>query len=549
MGECPNPDNDNRFSPGEVLLGKYRINRFIGRGGIGEVYEVYDESVKQVRAIKCLRPDKLKDADNQERMLKRFEAEIDCGAKLKNCHNTVQVFTSEKMDSERILVMEFAPNGSLADFIYKNKRLPEWDQVFRWAVDIAKGLKELHANRIVHRDIKPQNILLGENLEAKIADFGSAQIPGVETSYTDKVHRHKQPGTIEYQPLELFNNSTSTLPPSVDIYAFGCVLYELLTGKQFFYNRDRSVKKIRRSIPVQFSDLIDKMTGTDIDKRPQNGADVFLRLVTLQRELFKKSEPTIPIKPEPFPPKPESRTKRSIQWIFLILALTTLGFGLYYFLPIFSLRSMPTVSAPAPAGNAVVYIEYILDSSEGMSRLLKGTPRMEIAFNGLQTHWSAVPESIQAGLRVFGHRQPAADMVRSCEDTELLAPVENSPVLFSEKINGLLPSGLSAAYSVALRGAISDLSGKPDSSRAIILLAGSENLCDQNPRDLTFNYTDTGLKMPIYVVSIGAVDPGLADLQALAETSRGQFYVVDNPDELAEILDAIVDKILDEATP
>ncbi|HZZ82272.1 MAG TPA: serine/threonine-protein kinase [Gemmataceae bacterium] len=157
-----------RFPPGS-RLGKYDIQAFLARGGMGEVYRGFDPLVERLVALKVL-PAGL--ATNSEAM-QRFLAEARAVGKLQHSH-TVTLFEIGQHDDTLFLAMEFVPGGALADLLEKQGKL-DWKRATRFLCEVCDGLAAAHAVGVVHRDIKPENLLRTSDDHVKITDFGLAK--------------------------------------------------------------------------------------------------------------------------------------------------------------------------------------------------------------------------------------------------------------------------------------------------------------------------------------------------------------------------------------
>ncbi len=224
-----------QFSPGTSLADRYEIIRELGKGGMGEVYLAEDTNLKRQVAIKVL-PQQF--ALNKER-LARFEREARVLASL-NHPNIATIHGLEKSDGQQLLVMELVKGETLAEHINKGP-LPVEDalEVCR---QIAEGLESAHEKGIIHRDLKPGNIKITLEGKIKILDFGLAKAFQEEPEAIDLsksptlTDQMTQPGVILGTAAYMSPEQARSRPVDkrADIWAFGCVLYECLTGKMAF---------------------------------------------------------------------------------------------------------------------------------------------------------------------------------------------------------------------------------------------------------------------------------------------------------------------------
>jgi serine/threonine protein kinase len=191
---------------GDILDGKYTVERLLNQGGFGRVWEAYDSILNKSVAIKELIDISV---DQQE----SFLAEIQTLAALEH-KNIIRIYHAIRHDEMLYLVMEFCKDGSLAGLLRENGTFSEG-----YAVDVAMavcaGLQQVHNNGFVHHDIKPANILIGNDEAIKIGDFGVA---------------NTNVGTIYYLAPEQFEYDADPSDPRIDIYALGITIYQLLTG-------------------------------------------------------------------------------------------------------------------------------------------------------------------------------------------------------------------------------------------------------------------------------------------------------------------------------
>lgn len=222
----------SQFSPGTSLAGRYAIIKELGKGGMGEVYLAEDTNLKRQVAIKVLP----KAFALDEERLARFEREARLLASL-NHPNIATIYGLEKSDDQQFLVMELVEGDTLAERIKKGP-LP-FDGALEVCKQIADGLESAHEKGIIHRDLKPANVKVTHEGKVKILDFGLAKVFYEESeaidlskspTLTDQMTRPGVIlGTAAYMSPE--QARSRSLDKRTDIWAFGCVLYECLTGK------------------------------------------------------------------------------------------------------------------------------------------------------------------------------------------------------------------------------------------------------------------------------------------------------------------------------
>lgn len=206
---------------GKVLAGRYRLVELIGRGGAGEVWRAEDAVLDRPVAVKLLRAI---DGDPLDSM-SRFQTEARAAARLQH-PNVVATYDVGAAADQVFLVMELVDGKDLTALL-RTAGPPSGKLVAELAVQGARGLEAAHRAGIVHRDIKPGNLLLAANGTLKITDFGIAKTAGAETTGLDVLL-----GTAAYVSPEQVRGDSAT--PASDWYAFGCVLYELVAGRPPF---------------------------------------------------------------------------------------------------------------------------------------------------------------------------------------------------------------------------------------------------------------------------------------------------------------------------
>ncbi|NPA92321.1 MAG: serine/threonine protein kinase, partial [Chloroflexi bacterium] len=270
-----------RFTPGHILFDKYRIERLLGTGGFAEVYLATHIALNAPRALKVL----VKGGDITSgvvsRVARRFQLEAQLGARFAREPHLVRVhdFEWDRQQGLLVLVTEYLPRGSLKERIRTAREqgqagLPV-DFVVRTAYHIALALAALHREELVHRDVKPSNILYDEDGIAKLGDLGIVQQPHGLTQRTElggDAPRH--PGTPEYMSPEQAR-TLDYLPPASDIYSLGATLFEALTLRKYKHQRPGTrVAKQRPDVPPWLDDLLAQMLSEDPKVRPWDGEEL-----------------------------------------------------------------------------------------------------------------------------------------------------------------------------------------------------------------------------------------------------------------------------------
>ncbi len=205
---------------GMKIAGRYNIKELIGMGGMAQVYKAECEMLKRNVAIKVL----LENLRDDEETVKNFTREAQAAARLSH-NNIVSVFDVGEDDGLNYMVMELVDGVTLKKYIEENGPFP-WQEACNFCIQIGAALSEAHAHDVIHRDIKPQNILITKDKILKVTDFGIAKAVGTNTV---TMGNNSAMGTVHYiSPEQARGGYTDERS---DIYSLGAVLYELLTGK------------------------------------------------------------------------------------------------------------------------------------------------------------------------------------------------------------------------------------------------------------------------------------------------------------------------------
>ena len=257
---------------GEVLAGRYRLLTLLGRGGAGEVWQAEDTVLARQVAVKLLRR---LEGDPMDAVV-RFRAEAQAAARLMH-PNVVATYDVGAADEHVFLVMELVSGPDLAQLM-RTAGLPSGTLVADIAAQGARALDAAHAAGIVHRDVKPGNLLLAPDGTLKITDFGIAKGAGTETTGVGVLL-----GTASYVSPEQVRGQSAT--PASDWYSFGCVLYELLAGTPPFtgpnvesvmrQHLDAAPEPINRAdVEPPLANLVLKLLAKDPADRPSSATEV-----------------------------------------------------------------------------------------------------------------------------------------------------------------------------------------------------------------------------------------------------------------------------------
>jgi eukaryotic-like serine/threonine-protein kinase len=213
-----------------ATLGPYRIEAQLGEGGMGVVYRALDTKLNRPVAVKLLSDDLANAAARR-----RFQREAQMASSLNHPH-ILTVHDAGEIEGRQYLVTEYIDGGTLKDWARREKRT--WRELVELLVGVADGLATAHAAAILHRDIKPDNILITQSGYAKLADFGLAKLAensapyAVTRTLTERTRPGVVIGTIAYMSPE--QASGKPLDARSDVFSFGVVLYEMISGRKPF---------------------------------------------------------------------------------------------------------------------------------------------------------------------------------------------------------------------------------------------------------------------------------------------------------------------------
>jgi serine/threonine protein kinase len=216
------------LAPGTLLQNRYRVSHQIGGGGMGAVYQATDTRLGVPVALKEMLPQPGLDPQTLAQLRRQFQQEATVLARLDHNH-LVDVTDFFEEEGNAYLVMKFIEGESLAKRIEQRGALPE-AEVLAWADQLLDALAYCHSQGVIHRDIKPQNVIIRPGGQAVLVDFGLFKLWDPHDPHTKTVMRGM--GTPEYAPPEQYDAEEGHTDPRSDIYGLGATLYHALTGKK-----------------------------------------------------------------------------------------------------------------------------------------------------------------------------------------------------------------------------------------------------------------------------------------------------------------------------
>ena len=296
---------NSSLTPG-TKLGRYEIRSQLGMGGMGVVYLADDKQLQRRVAIKVLPTDV---ASVRSRMW-RFDQEAKAAATL-NHPNIAHVYEIGESQGMQFIAMEYIDGHTLRELIHAGQT--ELVKFLRYLQHTAEGLAKAHDAGIVHRDLKPDNIMITRDGHVKVLDFGLAKLiePPQSPPTTNEVatdlatailQQHSAPGTVlgtvGYMSPEQAQGKTDQIDHRSDIFAFGCILFEVVTGRKAFEGTDTidilnkiirqpvpPITDFRSDAPTHLQRIIRRCVAKDPDERYQTIKDLAIELKELRLEM------------------------------------------------------------------------------------------------------------------------------------------------------------------------------------------------------------------------------------------------------------------------
>jgi eukaryotic-like serine/threonine-protein kinase len=308
-----------------MLPSRYADVEQVAKGGMGEIYVARDETLGRKVAIKLLSERFARD----EGVRRRFTREALAAARLSGHPHIVTIFDVGEADGRPFIVMEFLPGGTLAD---RARRGPvTHDEAIEWLQQAADALDEAHRRGIVHRDVKPANMLLDDRGAVHVGDFGIARV--VDEATTGMTLAGTVLGTAGYLSPEQARGEPAA--PASDVYSLGVVAYELLTGGRPFEGGSATAEAAAHihqpvppasergaGLPPEVDSVFERALAKDPDRRYTTARD-FVRALCLALEARETTRtapaPTAPTRREPA--AAAQRTRRTRPWLPVAVAL------------------------------------------------------------------------------------------------------------------------------------------------------------------------------------------------------------------------------------
>ncbi len=278
---------------GSLFAERYEIIEKLGKGGMGHVYRVEDTKIREEIALKLIKPEIAAD----KKTIERFQSELKTARKIRH-KNVCGMYDLGEEKGTHYITMEYVPGEDLRSFMKRSKQLSVLTAV-SLARQVCEGLAEAHRLGVVHRDLKPQNIMIDREGNAHIMDFGIAR-----TMYTPEMTEDGAIiGTPHYMSPEQVDGKE--VDQRSDLYSLGVIIYEMVTGRVPFEGDSAvsvalkhktetptSLREFNMHVPESLSRLVFKCMEKDKDKRYRSAEEVLLGLADIEKEITGETEIT-----------------------------------------------------------------------------------------------------------------------------------------------------------------------------------------------------------------------------------------------------------------
>lgn len=269
------------ISPGSDFGPRYRIEAVLGQGGMGRVYRAFDKDLERTVALKVVRPGMVGEPD----ALRRFKQELLLASKISH-KNILRIHDMGEVNGMKFITMAYVEGQDLQQIIRENPRMP-FERVVSFSQQIAEALAAAHSEGVLHRDLKPQNILVGKNDQAYISDFGLAK--SIDDGSAGMTKTGAFVGTPRYMSPEQVEGKPAD--QRSDLYSYGLLLYEMVTGDvpftgestlkvmyQRIQEKPKNPKLINPDLPNWFGRIIMRCLEKEPAARYQNAYEILADL-------------------------------------------------------------------------------------------------------------------------------------------------------------------------------------------------------------------------------------------------------------------------------
>lgn len=280
-------------------IGRYNVINILGQGNMATVYKAYDPHIDRTLAIKVLRPERCIDAEYRSRFLRESKA-----VGTLNHPNIVTIYDVGEVDNTPYIAMELL-EGTPLDTLIKQKKRLDLKSIVVLGIQISNALQFAHSRNIIHRDVKPSNIIISSDEKtAKLTDFGIARIEEIDMT------QHTQIGNILGTPQYMSPEQVlgERADARSDLFSLGTILYQLISDQKPFPGTNLAsllfqiatespipIGNLVKDIPPSLKEVIDTLLKKDLSERFQTGEDVSVALKRVLADLSPKQEQAIPV--------------------------------------------------------------------------------------------------------------------------------------------------------------------------------------------------------------------------------------------------------------
>jgi len=593
---------------GRTLGGRYQIEELLGEGGMSSVYKATDPNLRRTVAVKLIHPHLSKDPE----FVSRFEEEAAAVARLKH-PNVIQVFDFDHDADTYYMVLEYIPGETLQerlkDLASTSNRLAAKETI-EIVSRISDALHYAHGRGMIHRDVKPANIILDDRGQPILMDFGIAKIIG------GKVHTVTGSivGTAMYMSPE--QAAGETADSRADIYSLGVVLFEMIGGRPPFEGDSAMtilMKHMNDPVPdvsalnpdtspalkAVIEKALEKDPGTrfltaaemgtslgEARAKPEVIPATIIAATTIEGD---PGQPKETVVEEPLPveqglgatvldePPPAAAARRRSPLVVIgaviggILLLAVVGITLISPGEGDPATEIPTAAGVAaepsatpapvaliattlptlapPVGSSNIYVEYILDASGSMLDSLDGKSKLAIAQDVLSSRIRTLPPGINVGLRVYGHNIPFQQTDASCADIELVVPLQpGGAEVIVDWLAGMQAQGMTP-MSESIRLASEDFTFEPTRKNMIVLISDGIETCGADPAEVAEALQEFGIDFKIHVIGLNVDNAARLQLQRLANVAEGTYIDANSEQELLSALGQVNEIIVQPLPP
>ncbi len=363
---------------GAIFAGRYEVIEELGKGGMGRVYKAFDRKVKEVVALKLIRPEISAD----EKAIERFNAELRLARKISHRH-VCRMYDLGEEGPSHFITMEYVPGEDLKRFIKRSGQLTVGKSV-SIAKQICEGLAEAHQLGIIHRDLKPQNIMIDSEGNTRIMDFGIARFLEGDGLTTQGMLI----GTPDYMSPE--QAELEDVDRRSDIYALGVILFEMVTGRVPFEGKTPlsiamkhksqpppDPRELNIQVPEELSQTILTCLEKEKERRYQSAEDLLADLENIAEGLPTTEKIIVPVKPHTSKEITVTfKMKKLLVPAIVLLVLVIAAITIWQVLPgrhsRFSFQTIP--EPPSPAVSSSSKKDEVLTDSKKESAVLMGIP-------------------------------------------------------------------------------------------------------------------------------------------------------------------------------